>query len=269
MNRSVIKVCLVLAGLSLAGSASAQKNKKNERFLDFTVGPSLGFRMMTKYTVPDNYKGTTNEYTDSLNKGDRPGQSLNIGVNQMWKKNAFDAFSVGLSYTTLSFRRIVDDVRFGDSVHLLGVIPTIIQAGILQVKYDYRYRYLEIPFMWYRTAEGYGNLRDFDLWYSFGVAPALLLEDKVRIRTFGFSYYGETKFEKKDPTMPTYKVNAIAQLGFRAHYHLYHKLHGIFQPRIRIPVLPQVHGHQTIWIPQFTVDLGLVYLIDKEKDNKK
>jgi hypothetical protein len=270
MKRSIIKICLIILAFGLAGSASAQKRRKTERFLDVSVSPSLTFRVMGKYVVPDSYYGTLAEYGDSLNKADRPGQNINLGIEHVWKKNAFDAFSVGLSYTSMSFRRIKNDVRIGDTIHPeVGIVAGVIQAGFLQVKYDYRYRYLEIPFLWHRSAEGYGNLRDFDLWYTYGVAPAVLLQDRVHIRTVGFSHNGEITFDVQDKNIVSTKVNVIGHAGFRAQYHLYHKVHGLVQPRVRIPLLPAARGQQTFWLPQFSLDIGLIYLIDKEKDKNK
>lgn len=224
---------------------------------------------MGKYEVPDRYYGTLNEYRDSLNTADRPGQNVNLGISHTWKKNAFDAFSIGISYTTLSFRRVINDVKIGDTIHPeIGIVAGVIQAGFLQIKHDYRYRYLEVPFLWHRTAEGYGNLRDFDLWYIYGFAPAVLLRDRVHVRTVGFSHDGKIEFDVQDRNILANRVNVMGHVGFRAHYHLYNKLHGLFQPRIRIPLLPSTRGQQTIWLPQFSLDIGLIYLIDKEKDNK-
>jgi hypothetical protein len=269
MKRSIKKSLLVILAIGLAGSASAQKKRKNERYFDLCISPSISFRMLSNYKIPDNYQGTVNEFKDSLDRADRPGQNLNLSIHQTWKKNAFDAFSIGISYTTLSWRRVRNDIKFGDSIPLLGVIPTIIQAGFLQVKYDYQYRYLEVPIIWQRSAEGYGNLRDFDMWYTFGFSPAILLEDRVHIRTYGFSFDGETSFKRRDKEIKPIVFNVFGNVGYKVHYHLYHRLHGMIHPRLRIPVLPSTNGTQTIWLPQLSLDIGLVYLLDKEKDNKK
>lgn len=253
---------ITLLALISSVALSQGRKKKDERFIDVSVGPSLGFRVLGSYKVPANYRYSAPVYRDSLNEVDRPGQSLNLGVQFMKKTSAFGAFSIGLSYTDLTFRRQVTNLKIGYEVHpKVGVLAGVIQAGLLAVNYDFHYRYLEVPVMWYRSAEGYGNLRDFDLWYMYGFAPGILMQDRILIKTEGFTLNGTDRFSVKDDDIRGNPFNLMAHVGFRSQYHLYERIHGLFQPHLRIPVLPVSKGTQTMWIPQLTLDVGLVFML--------
>lgn len=254
----------IFAVASIAIHAFGQKSKY-ERYIDLSVGPSLGFRVMGNFRVPPTYKSTKTDYRDSLRKADRPGQSVNLGGQMMWKKNAFNAFSIGFSYTDFTFRRVATDMKIGYEIHPdVGIIAGVIQAGALQINYDFHYYTLEVPLLWHRSAEGYGNLRDFDLWYYGGFAPAYMHRDRIKIKTLGFTLNGTNEFEVQDKDITGNAINIIGHAGFRAQYHMYKKIHGLFQPHLRIPVFPVSGGTQTIWIPQFSVDLGLVFVLSAD-----
>lgn len=264
MNR--LYIIIVLCFLVVAHKTQAQGRSKSEKFLDVSISPSLGFRVLGGFKVPASYKGTQFTYKDSLNKADRPAQTLNFGLQYTVKKTAFSALSIGLSYTTLSFRRVAQDMKIGYVVHpQVGIIAGVIQAGYLQVNYDFKYHYLEVPVLWNKSAEGYGNYRDFDFWYTLGVAPAVLLRNRTDIHLVGFTLNGKSTYSVKDSSITGVPVNMIAHVGFRAQYHMYKNLYGLIQPRARIPLLPSSAGTQTMWCPQLSLDLGLVFVLSRDK----
>ncbi len=240
----------------------------SDRYLTFSAAPALGFRILGDVKVPSTYKAGKVEFRDSLNKADRPGQSMNFGIQYFTKKNAFDAFSIGISYTTLTYRRVAENLKLGDWIHpQVGYITGLVQAANLSVRYDYRYRYIEAPILWHKSAEGYGNLKEFDMWYFFGFAPAVMVQDRVHIFTQGFTAQGTNTFDIKDEQVTPVRFNVFAQAGFRADYYMYKNIHGLLQPRFRMPVLPSSGGTQTVWIPQLSLDLGLIFLLDKDRKN--
>jgi hypothetical protein len=253
--------------LSFLCTGVLRAQKKNlEKYAEISAGPSLGFRVLGKFNVPTVYKGSRDQFADSLNKADRPGQSLNLAAQYMVKKSAFNAFSIGVSYTDLTFRRVVTNMTLGYEIHPdVGIIAGVIQAGLLQINYDFHYKNIEVPLLWHRSAEGYGNLRDFDLWYFAGLAPAYMYKDRIHIQTQGFTLNGTNSFEVKDKEITGNSFNVLAHLGFRAQYHMYKKLHGLVQPHFRIPVLPSSGGMQTFWLPQLSLDLGLVFVLEDKK----
>jgi hypothetical protein len=236
--------------------------KKTEKFLDISISPALGFGIPGDIKPPANYKGTVKDFSDSINKASRPGQNFNFGISYFQKKNAFEGVSFGLSYTTLSFRRVVENLKIGDWIHpQVGYITGVIQAANLRVKYDFRYHYIEGSVLWYSSAEGYGNIKDLDLWFFGGFAPAVLLRDNLHIFTEGFTMNGTNTFDVRDKDITPTTFNLFGIGGLRADYMMFKKTHALLQPKIRIPVLPSTGGSQTYWIPQIGVDIGFIFLL--------
>lgn len=260
-----IKGLALLCAAVLVLPLQAQRNKK-DRYFDVYVGPSIGFRVLGQVKYPASYKGSASDYKDSLNKVDRPGQSLNLGVQYMVKKSAFSAFSIGLSYTNFAFRRAVEDFKIGYEVHPdVGIVAGVIQAGALRINYDIKHHYLEVPLLWHKSAEGYSNLQDYDIWYTVGVAPAVLLKQEMDIKLVGFTLNGKNRYRVQDSLITGMPFNAIVHLGFRSQYHMYKNLYGLVEPRLRVPLLPSSRGTQHIWTPQFSLNVGLVFVLSKSK----
>jgi hypothetical protein len=257
---------IVMLGLSTAVlQVQAQRNKK-DRYFDVYAGPSLGFRVLGNMKMPANYKGSEGDFKDSLDRADRPGQSLNFGIQYMVKKSAFGAFSFGLSYTNMSFRRVAEDFKIGYEVHPdVGIVAGVIQAGALRINYDIKHHYLEVPMLWHKSAEGYSNLQDYDLWYTVGIAPAVLLRQEMDIKLVGFTLNGKNRYRVQDSFITGMPFNAIVHLGFRSQYHMYKNLYGLVEPRLRVPILPSSRGAQQLWTPQFSLNVGLVFVLSKSK----
>lgn len=266
MNKRILFLLHLI--VFFGGQQCLNAQKVSDRYLSISMAPALGFRILGNAKVPTDYRGTATTYRDSLNKSDGPGQSFNFGVQYFTKKNAFEGLALGLSYTTLTFRRISEDLQLGDRIHPkvgVGYLTGLVQAANLRVKYDYRYRYAEASMLWHFSAEGYGNKKEWDLWYFVGFSPAVLIRDRVHVFTEGFSIDGENTFDVKDDNVTPVVFNVFAQAGFRAHYYMYKNIHGLLQPRFRMPFLPSSGGTQTVWIPQLSLDLGLVFLLDKDR----
>lgn len=261
MKKRVFSICL---GLWLAGWLSAQST--SDHYLDVSVSPSAGFRILGAFNMPANYRGGKTNFRDSLQKTDRPGQSMNFGIQYTTRQNAFISFSFGLSYTTLTFRRTRENLQLGDEIHpKIGYITGFIQAAELKIKEDFRYHYAEVPLLWQKSVDKYNKFQDVDLFIFGGFAPAFCVADKVKIFTQGFTAQGKNTFYIRDDEIRPFRYNLIAQGGMRMHYAMYKKVHGLLQPRLRLPLLPSTRGAQSIWVPQLSLDLGLVFLLDKDK----
>jgi hypothetical protein len=260
MIKSVIAFLFVFVCMQTAYS---QKRKKSEQTIEFTLSPSLGFRILGNFTLPNKYYGTRSTFQDSLRAADRPGQMLNFGLQWTKHKNAFEAISFGLSYTSLGFRRLRENIKIGSEIHPdLPIVSHFIQAGPLTATYEFRYRYVEASILWHFAAESFGDIKDFNMSYIVGFSPAVMIGNPVKIHTSGFSLDGKNDFVVKDKVNTALFPNAFAQVGFRSDYIMFKKVHALFQPRLRIPVLPSTQGAQTIWSPQFSIDLGLIYTLN-------
>ncbi|MBL7813119.1 MAG: hypothetical protein JNL57_12930 [Bacteroidetes bacterium] len=269
-NRPFLYALLILA---LPAVAFGQRRISTKRSLDISVGPAAGYRFLTAVEIPGDYRGLKTDFMDSLRKADRPGQTLNFYAQFVKQKNAFQAISFGLGYTTLGFRRVWDNIKVGDEIHKdLGVVANFVQAGPLAARYEYRYRYIEAAILWHWNAAGYQKLKDVELWYVGGFAPAFLWRDKMGIRTQGFQLEelstGEIKntFQVTDHGNTGIKPNVFLHGALRCDVNMFKSMHALLQPHLRVPLLPSSRGYQSAWIPQFGVDLGLVIKLNQEKE---
>jgi hypothetical protein len=257
-----LKCVCVFFILMISVQAKAQrKGKRDAASIDVFASPSLGMRVITNFKVPLGFASNSYLFRDSLNRADRPGQSLNFGINYTRLKNALQGVTLGLSYTTLGFRRVIDNVELGSDIHpKVGYVSGLVGSGNLRINHNFRYHYIEVVWLKYRSAEGYTrNLKEFDLWYMYGLSAAAMVRDRVFVETIGFTYDGKSHFSVKDDNIRGLIPNAFLNLGFRADYIMFAKTNAFVQPRLRIPLLPSTRGDQTIFIPQMGVDVGLVF----------
>lgn len=258
---------MALSVLAVTEAVAQRGRGKDEQTIDVYIGPSLSFRTMTGYKVPENYYGTKTMFRDSLNKADKPGQNIGFGVMFTRKTNALEARTIGLAYTTLGWRRSLTDLEIGDDIHpKVGYVSGLVGAGGLQVNQDYRYHYIEASYLWQKSAEGYRrNFKEFDLWYFFGLSPAVMIRDRVSVKTLGFTYNEKDKFSVQDDNIRGFMPNLFLNLGFRGDYYMYKRTHALVQPRLRVPLLPSATGDQTVFLPQISLEIGLIYKLTEEK----
>lgn len=253
--------------LCVAGSVNAQRSK-DEQNLHVYVAPNLGFRLMTGYKLPANYHASGMVLRDSLNKLDRPGQNLNFGVAYTHKKNALEAVSIGIGYSTFGFRRAITSVKLGDTIHpKIGIVAGLVGSGHLQINQDFRYHYLEFSYLKTKSAEGYSrNLKEFDLWWTYGLSAGILVRDRVMVEMLGFSYSnGESRISVKDDALRGFPANLWLNGGYKADYVMFKKTNAFVHGRLRVPLLPSATGAQTIFLPQFSLEAGLIFKLNEEK----
>lgn len=251
----------------MVNDAFSQRSK-DEQNLHVYVAPNLGFRLMTGITPPSRYYASNMVFRDSLNKEDRPGQNLNIGVAYTRKKNALEAVSMGIGYTTVGFRRAITSVKLGDTIHpKIGIVAGLVGSGHLQINQDFRYHYLEFSYLKTKSAEGYSrNLKEFDLWWTYGLSAGVLVRDRVMVETLGFSHSnGESRIAVKDDALRGFPANMWLNVGYKADYIMFKKTNAFVHGRLRVPLLPSATGAQTIFLPQLGIEAGLIFKLNEEK----
>lgn len=263
----LIRVILTSYFLLVLNVVHAQRSK-DEQTLDVYVAPNLGFRMMTNYKVPQKYYASRSFFRDSLNTADRPGQNISLGVSYTHKKNAFEAVTMGLGYTTFGFRRAITKVQLGDTIHpKIGIVAGLVGSGHLQINQDFRYHYLEFSYLKTKSAESYTrNLKEFDLWWTYGLSAGVLVRDRVMVETLGFSHNnGDSKIAVKDDALRGFPANIWLNVGYKADYIMFKKTNAFVHARFRVPLLPSATGAQTVFIPQLALEAGLIFKLTEEK----
>lgn len=263
INRIVVAALLLIGQLDLL----AQRSKEAQT-LDVFVSPSLGFRLMAGQKMPPKYYASSLVFKDSLNKADRPGQNIGFGIAYTRKVNALEATVMGVSYNTVGFRRAITDVKLGDTIHpKIGIVAGLVGSGHLQINQDFRYHYLEFSYLKNRSAEGYSsNLKEFNLWWTYGLSAGLLVRDRVLVETLGFSNSdGESRMSVKDDALRGFPGMVWLNAGYRADYIMFKKTNAFVHTRFRLPLLPSATGAQTIFLPQLSLEAGLLFKLNEQK----
>jgi len=254
--------------LTAVGNASFAQRNKDEQTLSVYIAPNLGFRVMTGFKPPEKYYASKSFFKDSLNSADRPGQNINLGIAYTRKKNALESVTMGLGYTSVGFRRAITQVRLGDTIHpKIGIVAGLVGSGHLQINQDFRYHYLEFSYLKAQSAEGYSrNLKDFDLWWTYGLSAGVLVRDRVMVETLGFSHNnGDSRIAVQDDALKGFPANIWLNAGYKADYIMFKKTNAFIHGRLRVPLLPSATGAQTVFIPQLGLEAGLIFKLTEEK----
>lgn len=234
-----------------------QKNKKKENYLDFTVGPHYGFRLIGDFDLPVPYSGNKKTFKDSLRKADGLGKTIQLGLNYVIRKKGYSQIAFGLNYVQKSFTRIRTNVNVGDVIHpQIGPVAGIIQSGAIEIDYIFKYKYLEAHVMWYSKMNLGRKVKESSLWLYGGLAPSVLLSDKMMIKSIGFTLDGKNKHWVTNDEFRSLPINLDLKGGARLEQFIYKDFYGLVQPNFRIPMFPAFTGAQTTWIPQFGLEVG-------------
>lgn len=260
-----------------AASLSAQvSEKKWANVLSISATPSWSTRWITGYQ-PDERGGFTEaKLQDSFSLSDKSLQTKNFGVAYSRKVNGFTNFVVGLSIVNTGFTRVKEGDMFRYVIHPdVGIYPNLVQAGLMEVHYEYRSQYAGALFAIDKRLDGSRfQMQSASMWYQLGVMPALLMKQNLQIHTVGFTMPQGNDFTVADYVANTVdtgvvltksqsvSANAFFTAALRLEYNLDPKLHIYASPRVMLPLLPSNRGVQTYWSPQIGCEVGLRVPLD-------
>ncbi len=260
-----------------AASLSAQvSEKKWANVLSISAAPSWSTRWITGYQ-PDVRGGFTEaKLQDSFSLSDKSLQTKNFGVAFSRKVNGFTNFVVGLSIVNTGFTRVKEGDMFRYVIHPdVGIYPNLVQAGLMEVHYEYRSQYAGALFAIDKRLDGSRfQMQSASMWYQLGVMPALLMKQNLQIHTVGFTMPQGNDFTVADYVANTVdtgvvltksqsvSANAFFTAALRLEYNLDPKLHIYASPRLMLPLLPSNRGVQTYWSPQIGCEVGLRVPLD-------
>ena len=258
-------------------SASAQvSEKKWANVITLSATPAWSTGWITAYQ-PDVTGGYTEEQLrDSFSLSDRKLTTVNFNLGYARKINGFTNFVAGLSIVNSGFTRVKEGDMFMYVIHPdVGVYPNLVQAGLMEVHYEFRSRYAGALFAIEKRLDGFRfQMQAASMWYQLGVMPALLMKQNLQIHTVGF-----TMPQGNDFTVPDYvantvdtgvvltksqsvSANAFVTAALRLEYNLDPKVHIFASPRVMLPLLPSNKGVQTYWSPQLGCEVGLRIPLD-------
>ncbi|MFM7638261.1 MAG: hypothetical protein ACKO67_00890 [Bacteroidota bacterium] len=272
-----IKHLVLMVVVGCAASLSAQvSDKKWAKVVSISATPSWSTRWITGYQ-PDERGGFTEaKLQDSFSLSDKSLQTKNFGVAYSRKVNGFTNFVVGLSIVNTGFTRVKEGNMFRYVIHPdVGVYPNLVQAGLMEVHYEYRSQYAGALFAIDKRLDGSRfQMQSASMWYQLGVMPALLMKQNLQIHTVGFTMPQGNDFTVADYVANTVdtgvvltksqsvSANAFFTAALRLEYNLDPKLHIYASPRVMLPLLPSNRGVQTYWSPQIGCEVGLRVPLD-------
>jgi len=272
-----IKHLVLMVVVGCAASLSAQlSDKKWAKVVSISATPSWSTRWITGYQ-PDERGGFTEaKLQDSFSLSDKSLQTKNFGLAYSRKVNGFTNFVVGLSIVNTGFTRVKEGNMFRYVIHPdVGVYPNLVQAGLMEVHYEYRSQYAGALFAIDKRLDGSRfQMQSASMWYQLGVMPALLMKQNLQIHTVGFTMPQGNDFTVADYVANTVdtgvvltksqsvSANAFFTAALRLEYDLDPKLHIYASPRVMLPLLPSNRGVQTYWSPQIGCEVGLRVPLD-------
>lgn len=260
-NSILLSKTLILLSLVFTANSFvfAQKGGKGEAELH--VAPAINFRGLFKATPPNGYYATPQKFRDSLDKNDRPGTSMNLGLQYIFNKNNRNQWALSLGYTHHTFKRVSSDIKIGTLIHpQVGNVEGLFQAPDWSIDYDYQFKYIELGMHYHLKLQPEKFREDFNMFFSVGASLNYLISQGVKISTTGFTQPNVEKNPKVDfVDMKGFPVNAMIHTGLRFEINVLKSVKAVLQPGFRLPLLPSSTGSQMVYLPQLFGNLGLVY----------
>ncbi|MFZ9630957.1 MAG: hypothetical protein ACO3A5_02535 [Bacteroidia bacterium] len=273
--RKYISILGVIALFNIA-IGQQPREKKWANSLSISTTPNWSSALIVGYQ-PDIAGGfTESQLRDSFSKSDRSLKTFNFDLNYHKKINGYSNFVFGVGMINNGFTRVKEGQMFKYVIHPdVGIYPNLVSAGLMEVHYEYRSRFIAGLFAYEKRMDGVRfQLQNASLWYQVGVMPAFQMNHELRIHTVGFEMPQGNNFVVNDYVASTVdtgvlltpstqvKGNAFLTASMRMEYNLDRLVHIYASPKILFPVLPNNKGVQTYFSPQIGVELGLRFPLD-------
>ncbi|MEY4041229.1 MAG: hypothetical protein RL233_760 [Bacteroidota bacterium] len=273
--RKYISILGVIALFNIA-IGQQPREKKWANSLSISTTPNWSSALIVGYQ-PDLAGGfTESQLRDSFSKSDRSLKTFNFDLNYHKKINGYSNFVFGVGMINNGFTRVKEGQMFKYVIHPdVGIYPNLVSAGLMEVHYEYRSRFIAGLFAYEKRMDGVRfQLQNASLWYQVGVMPAFQVNHELRIHTVGFEMPQGNNFVVNDYVASTVdtgvlltpstqvKGNAFLTASMRMEYNLDRLVHIYASPKILFPVLPNNKGVQTYFSPQIGVELGLRFPLD-------
>jgi hypothetical protein len=252
------------------------REKKWTNSLSISTTPNWSNALIVGYQ-PDMAGGfTESQLSDSFSKSDRSLKTFNFDINYHKKINGYSNFVFGVAMVNNGFTRVKEGQMFKYIIHPdVGIYPNMVSAGLMQVHYEYRSRFIAGLFAYEKRMDGVRfQLENASLWYQVGVMPALQVNHELRIHTVGFTMPQGNNFAVNDYVATTVDTgvlltpatlvngNVFLTASMRMEYNLDKGVHIYASPKILFPLLPNNKGVQTYFSPQIGCELGLLIPLD-------
>ncbi len=231
------------------------------------VGPSLGFKFQKagNNNIVPGYTYTYQKMSDSTKKTDIFRAGLDIGVNAMFSGGGTSFFQLGLQYRSVGFRRVLEDLKYHDSIQYFGKIDVNSQTGSKDVRYKYQYHMVELPITYLFGMQNIEKMYNPFTWFlTVGITPSLLFANTLWARTYGFDIDGVNQIRGGKDVNFSYKkflVHGTIGAKFMYRHPENDNLKFSIQPTIYIPTSSMTAKGSGInmIIPSINLHAGINY----------
>jgi hypothetical protein len=147
----------ILSLLAFVGSVLAQQpnEKKWANSLSISTTPNWSTALIVGYQ-PDVAGGfTESKLRDSFSKANRSLKAFNFDLNYHKKINGYSNFVFGVAMVNNGFTRVKEGQMFKYIIHPdVGIYPNMVSAGLMQVHYEYRSRFVAGLFAYEKRLDG-------------------------------------------------------------------------------------------------------------------
>lgn len=264
---------LALFFLGILGTVVAQSAPWSRR-VQAGLTPSTQFRLLSQVSPMPRSTYTEKQLQDSFRNSDHFQNSISGFMGVVFQRERDVAFAVTLGLQQWGFIRRKEGHMFGYQPHPdLGVYAHFVDGPVQIMDYHFTQRYLTLDLQYLRRLDGVKlRIPDTELYGFVSAIPGVLVQDKVRIKTRGFSLDEGTAVDVYDYTVSLDPVdrpvinqvvnpvfNVFAAIGLRAEYALTDKIKLLAQPRVDMALIPNFNGVQRANSVRFSLDLGVVY----------
>jgi len=270
------KGLLFLVGFVSFCSSGLAQNTPWSRRVQGGLTPSVQSRLLSAVTPMPRSTYTEQGLKDSFRNSDKYQNSISGFIGIVFQRERNVAFAVNVGYQQWGFVRRKENGMFNYLPHPdLTVYAHLVDGPVQVMDYHFTQRYLTVDLQYLRRLDGVKlRIPDTELYGFVSAIPAVLVQDKVRIKTRGFSLDEGASVDVYDYTVELDAVdrpiiqktvnpqfNVFASFGLRAEYALDDKIKLLAQPRMDMALIPNFNGVQRANSYRFSLDLGVVYPI--------
>jgi hypothetical protein len=229
--------------------------------IEISSGPVFNSHFPKAERMPSWVDGSLPAYSDSLRKSDGMRMGLNYGIHYLKTLNRNKAIRIGVQLSDYGFRRIRNNLGFGDSIHPeVGLVADFSQIGPRDVYYDVRYRMLEVPFSWVWNTNFQDLKKELQIHITAGFAPSYLWRHETIVRLRGFTTRdGIFDYRIDNTGYQARSFNLALTGGMRLDYAMDRRIHLLAAPNLRLPLLAAAtrpYERHRPW--QFGIETGII-----------
>ncbi len=262
MNKK-ISITIIFA-ISIITTLQAQWEVSS---IGFQAGPALGFKFQ-KAANNDVVPGFTYSYqkmNDSTNKTDYYRVGYDVGFNAMFDNGGTFYLQAGIQYRAVGFRRLLEGLKYRDSIQYFGLIDGNSQTGSKDVRYQYQYHMIELPLTYLIGMQNIEKMFNPFTWFiTVGVTPSLLFTNTMWARTYGFDIQGVNQIRGQKDVNFNYKkfmIHGTIGAKFMYRHPENDNVKFTLQPTIYIPTgsITATGSGINMWIPSINLHAGINY----------